>query len=384
MTQSLAHSAWLDENSTQTLSKGRVALHAILTAMEIGPEHDVLLPAFTCVVVPAAVTYRQARPVFYDADLSCWDSTPSEILRRLTPRTRAVIVQHSFGIPFDVPALRQRLPDNVYLIEDCAHTLTATVHGQPVGSMGHAAFTSAQWNKPTPVGLGGIARANTPSLARALAKTVQTHYRPPRATYATSLALLRVARTLFANPRAFWFAQDTYRRATELGIVKGSSDPSELTTVDPPRDYFMQMDTLSKRLLRKRISRLDEADRHQRAIAAFYFEYLRPLGYCAPSAPPTAECTWLRFPILVRDRARLLDHARAKRIELGDWFNAPLHPRNARRELFGYRPGQAPTTEAIARHVVNLPTHRQITFERAREIARCVTECADPISTEEL
>ena len=93
---------WLPGPAVQPFIKGRVALYAILRAAGIGPGDEVLVPGFTCVVVAAAVGYTGARPVFYDIDPDTYNGDPVQAAARITDRTRAVIVQHTYGMPADL------------------------------------------------------------------------------------------------------------------------------------------------------------------------------------------------------------------------------------------------------------------------------------------
>src|SRR5207302_4048887 len=78
-----------------SFAASRMALYAILEALGIGAGDEVIVPAFTCVVVPNAVRYRGATPVFVDIDRASWNIDPLAVERAITPRTRAVLVQHT-------------------------------------------------------------------------------------------------------------------------------------------------------------------------------------------------------------------------------------------------------------------------------------------------
>ena len=154
---------WLSSTHTRTFSKGRVALYALLRAAGIGPGDEVVLPGFTCVVVPAAVGYTGASPVYHDIDSRTFNGDPALAAAAIGPRTRALIVQHTFGLPADLGGLPQLCRERgVVLIEDCAHAIGATRDQRAVGTLGDAAFCSLQWSKPATIGLGGIARFNAP------------------------------------------------------------------------------------------------------------------------------------------------------------------------------------------------------------------------------
>src|SRR5207302_3872730 len=121
----------------------RMALYAILEALGVGAGDEVIVPAFTCVVVPNAVRYRRATPVFVDIDRASWNIDPLAVERAITPRTRAVLVQHTFGVPADLRAVaRVTAARGIAIIEDCAHLIGVSTEDGQLGTMGDAAFFS--------------------------------------------------------------------------------------------------------------------------------------------------------------------------------------------------------------------------------------------------
>jgi len=92
-------------------------------------------------------------------------------------------------------------------------------------------------------------------------------------------------------------------------------------------------------------------------IAELYNSELASWGIALQEKPAGVESVPLRVSVRVSERDALLETARRERIELGDWFNAPLHPSEAPQEAFSYVPGTCPHAENAARELVNLPTH---------------------------
>jgi len=214
---------WTDPARTVAYYKGRVALYAILEAMGIGPGDEVLIPGFTCFVVPAAVMYRGATPVYYDIDLATLNGSPRRASEQITQRTRAILIQHTFGRPADYKAFRQianqhRLP----IIEDCAHSMSVPTPDGPTGTLGDAAFTSLQWSKSVTTGLGGIARANVSNMASTLQRNA-ADYRAPSNRERITLGILAKLANLLLRPNLYWPAQSAYRTLARYGVVPGSS-----------------------------------------------------------------------------------------------------------------------------------------------------------------
>ena len=149
-------------------------LHLILASLGIGPGDEVILPAFTWVATANVIIYCGAKPVFADVDRLTNNISPDEVARRLTKRTKAVIVVHLFGLCADVDAIRAILPKRVKLIEDAACAAGASYKGKPAGTLGDAAAFSFHPRKSITTGEGGMVTTNDDELAE-LANKLRNH-----------------------------------------------------------------------------------------------------------------------------------------------------------------------------------------------------------------
>ena len=258
---------WLDCDRTFSFFKGRVALHAILEAARIGHGDEVVMPGFTCVVVPAAVRYRGATPRFYDIDIDTFNGDPGKAVSLISDRTRAVIVQHNFGYPCNLGDLVDHCRTRgILLIEDCAHAVGASWNGHPVGTLGDAAFCSLQWSKPATTGLGGIALINDPALIEAM-RVVKAAYSKPSLFDTTTLQILSWAYNRFYQPWIYWWARSAYRAIARFGFVHGSSSDSELTSGVMPTDYRMVYGEHRLHQARNALNRIGLDIEHRRRTA---------------------------------------------------------------------------------------------------------------------
>ena len=135
------------------VSSGTAALHLVLLAMGIGPGDEVILPTFVCTALLNAVNYVRAIPVLADIDLQTYNIDPDDVKKKLTPRTRAVIVPHMFGLPAEMNRLAAL---GIPIVEDCAQALGAAIEGRPVGTFGDAAIFSFYATKVIATGEGGM------------------------------------------------------------------------------------------------------------------------------------------------------------------------------------------------------------------------------------
>ena len=347
--------------------KGRVALHAILKAAGIGEGDQVLLPGFTCVVVPNAINYTGAEPVYVDISLTDFNLDPDQ-LPSPPDRARALMVQHTYGIPCAMePLLEYARRHDLLVIEDSCHTLGSRWRGEAVGTLGDAAFFSSQWSKPVTTGLGGWAVINDPRLAEAFRQVV-SEYRAPGTGEALMLELQYMAFSVLNQPRLFWAIQGLYRTLGKLGLAIGSSSGAELAC-ELPVDYQKAMHPTQEKRLRRLLKALPDHVRRRQENTALIVAGLQEAGLPTVALPSESEAVILRYPVLVADKPRVLAEARRRKILLGDWFLSPIHPNEDRWELAGYSPGSCPNAEYASRHVVNIPTGPGLT---PREISRII------------
>jgi perosamine synthetase len=151
-----------------SFATGRVGLYGILRSLGIGRGDEVLLPAPTHIVVANAIRYTGARPVYVDCELETFNIDFTHAASRVTPRTRALILQHGFGIPVDLDLASDIAERGLDLIEDCVHALGSTYQGRPLGTFGKAAFFSTEETKTTSTTMGGMVVTDDHELARSL------------------------------------------------------------------------------------------------------------------------------------------------------------------------------------------------------------------------
>ena len=139
------------------LSSGTAGLHLGLAALGIGEGDEVILPSFTFIAAANAVLYQRATPVFADIDPLTLNLDPASVARAVTPRTRAILVVHTFGCPADLdPILQLAARHGARVIEDACEALGAQYHGRPVGGFGDFGVFGFYPNKPITTGEGGM------------------------------------------------------------------------------------------------------------------------------------------------------------------------------------------------------------------------------------
>jgi perosamine synthetase len=149
-------------------------LHLILAAMNIGKGDEVLVPAFTWVATANVVLYCGATPIFVDVDPLTYNLNLNDIASKLTPKTKAIIVVHLFGLCVDMDTLKAIIPAAVKIIEDGACATGASYKGIAAGGLGDAASFSFHPRKSITTGEGGMVTTNDDKLAN-LANMLRNH-----------------------------------------------------------------------------------------------------------------------------------------------------------------------------------------------------------------
>jgi perosamine synthetase len=349
--------------------KGRVGLYAILRAMELNGDDEVILAGYTCVAVPNAIRFAGAKPVYADIVPGRFNLDPISVSQRITSRTRAIIVQHTYGIPADVEELKKIAEKKgLEIIEDCAHVLTGSSdRGKLIGSFGKAAFFSSQWSKPYTTGLGGIVITRDKTLAERLQRIQAMFENPPILQRAQLRTQYAVYRRLF-KPRLYWYAQKSLHVLSQIGLFVGSSNSGELIG-ERPSDIAWKMSSFQQRAGIEEIKKLELNSTHRQLLGRYYSETFRRHGWPVYSYLDSGETRLVRYPLEVANKADLLKESSRAGIELGSWFETPLHPLSLNdHHLLDYRLGSCPFAESAAAKVVNLPLHERVTKPDAERI----------------
>lgn len=145
---------------------GTAAIDTAVDALDLSPGDEVILPAFTIISCIAQIVRAGATPVLVDSDPATWNMDVDAIERHITPRTRAIMVVHIYGLPVDMdPVLALCEKHGLQLIEDAAESHGQTYRGRPCGSFGDISTFSFYPNKHVTTGEGGMVLTNDDNLA---------------------------------------------------------------------------------------------------------------------------------------------------------------------------------------------------------------------------
>lgn len=353
--------------------KARVALYAILKALSVHKDDEVILPGYTCVMDVNPIKYLGAKPVYVDIEPETFNIDVNLIEEKITENTKVIIAQHTYGYVCEMDTLLDIANHhNIIVIEDCCLSLGSTYKGRLAGTFGKAAYFSFQWNKPFTTGLGGMAVTKDRNLAHELEALQRSAAEPSKKEIFMLAAQLAVYRSL-VYPRTTAYAQQIFRVLTKKGAVVGSSSTDEFNPV-MANDFFKSMSTIQARAGLRQLKKIDKNITHRKAMAKLYDELLTAKGWPIRHYNPSIQDpVMVRYPIRIKEKQKSLADAARYGIELGSWFECPLHPIETPLDKYDYQTGMCPQAEKAAAEVVNLPLHPRASERTVRRTVDFIT-----------
>jgi dTDP-4-amino-4,6-dideoxygalactose transaminase len=362
-------SEMLPGHTAFTFESGRTSLHAILTAMDIRNGDEVLLQAYTCVAVPEPILWVGATPVFVDCDETLTMSIP-DLEKKITPKTKAIIVQHTLGMPAHLDAIIAiAKAHNLLVIEDCAHALGARYNNQIVGTFGDASFFSFGRDKVVSSVFGGVAATKHKALADEISK-IQSEY--PMPSYGWIFQQL-------LHPPIMWLGKKTYRFggilligiAKTFGITSKAVQSQEKQGIRPTFALKRMPNALALLALRQ-LKKLEHFNSHRQSLAKLYEQSLSSLAINHQLSTINSASIYLRYTIWTDKRAEIYTACKKEGILLGDWYDTAIAPRGVNYEKINYQQGSCPNAERIAKGTLNLPTDIHTGASDAKKIAKII------------
>ena len=168
---------YLDVPFTVGVSSGTAGLHLAMRALGIGEGDEVIVPSFTFIAAANAVAYERATPVFVDIDPATLNLDPIAVEAAITPKTRAILAVHTFGIPADLEQLSAiSARHNLLLVEDACEAIGAEWRGRKAGTIGDAGVFGFYPNKQITTAEGGMVVTRDASLAARI-RSLRNHGR---------------------------------------------------------------------------------------------------------------------------------------------------------------------------------------------------------------
>lgn len=337
-------------------SSGRVALYGLLKAFGISNGDEVLIQAFTCVAVPNSVLWAGATPIYADID-DTFNVAPADLEKKITKKTKAIIVQHTFGVYADLVTIAKiAKKHSLIIIEDFAHSLGMKALSGEAGffSFGRDKVISSIW------GGGAIinAKCQIPN-AKWKLKKIESEM-PNSSNYWVFQQLLHpIAFSVILTLYDVIIGKVLLVLLQKLNLLSIPVYPEEKHG-GRPNELFVTFPNALAILALNQLKKLDRFNKRRREIANYY---AKELGLSIAK-----EAIYLRFPILVENPRDLIEKAKKNGVLLGNWYHNIIDPAGVDLDAVGYTRGSCPNAEKAARHIINLPT--RVTLEQAKYVAQ--------------
>lgn len=358
-------------DSAISFVNARSALYAILHCLEINPNDEVILQAFTCVAVPNAIIATGAKPVYVDID-DTLNINPTKLERKITNKTRAIIVQHTFGIPADMSqiipiAKKYKIP----IIEDCAHTIGGEYKRKKLGTFGDAACFSFGRDKAFSSVFGGMAITSDKSLSQKL-RAYQKQKNYPSTFWVLHQLSYPIFSGLIINLfYALSVGKIFHFILRRLGYFsRYPVTPEEKRGEFNPREVKRFPNALAELALQQ-VKKLQMYNVRRKSIVSFYKEAISHVGLSLRLDDPYSL---LRFPMLVADKKKIKSYFAKHGIYIGDFYNQPIDPPNVSMDKVFYKKGSCPNAEKTAGAIINLPTYPTMTIKDAERVVEVLNE----------
>lgn len=149
------------------VGSGRMGMELLLKALSVGENDEVIVPAYSLKALPKLLKLKAIKPVAVDVEKDSFNICPKEIENKINASTKAIIATHIFGAPCNIEKIVEiARKHNVFVLEDCAHSLGAEFNGKQTGSFGDASFFSFDVIKPINTYGGGMVVTNDDDLAK--------------------------------------------------------------------------------------------------------------------------------------------------------------------------------------------------------------------------
>lgn len=341
-----AFAAWAGAPHAVAVSSCTAALHLALDALGLEPGDEVITSTLTFTATGATIIHAGARPVLADCTPDTLNIDPEDVVRKITPRTRAIVPVHYAGHPAPMDELlhiarAHRLP----IIEDAAHALPAAYRGRRIGTIGDITAFSFYATKNLTTGEGGMLTTADSAIAQRL-----------------------------ETRRLHGMSRNAWRRYSSAGAWRYD--------VSYPGFKYNMTDTAAAMGL-VQLRRLPALDRRRHQIAALYTQLLADIPQLQlPVSRPEVDHAWHLYVVRMRPeqlrihRDDVIEELKAAGVATSVHF-IPLHLHSYYSQAFGYRPEDFPVASAAAETILSLPLFTLISDDEVRYVAGTLRRILD-------
>lgn len=334
------------------VNSGRGAEYLILKALGIGKGDEVAIQAFTCVVVPNAILRTGAKPIYVDIG-DDYNIDPSDLEKKITKNTKAVIVQHTFGLPAEMNQIKQLAKKKkILVIEDCAHCLGGKYKNSLLGTIGDVSFFSFGRDKMISSVFGGMILCSKKTFCKKLKKEAANLTNPPKFWIIQQL-LHPIIFSAFVLPLYNLVLGRVILVLAQKAKILSKAVLEIEQECKWPDVFPRKMPSALSILAHNQLKKLAKFNKKRKRAAKIYYSALKDTDFILP---PKTNQPLLRFPVRHKKAKSLYQYAKNHGVLLGNWYDNVVAPcQNL--ESVGYKAGSCPNAELFSKTVLNLPTY---------------------------
>lgn len=332
-----------------SFSSGKSALYCTLFALGIN-NSEIILPAYTCVVVAHAVVLSRNIPVFVDISLENFNMDLNLLREQISPRTKVVIATSLFGYPIQVSEIKKACGKDILIIHDCALAPGVKYNGIDPSKDSDVTIYSFNVRKPISTLGGGMVTTDNEEIFKKLER-YRAHSRKGYSKIQQMRKLIFFLSQFLAFNSIIHGLVDLLAHRTNLldsFIVDYSEDMENL-----PDDYLKPLLNSQARIGTVQLEKYDDMIKKRQDIARFYCENLK-LGKSLVIPPITEGAIYSHYCIRVKNRREFIDKMRKSGISIGCYFDYSIPELKPYQR---YKNREFPNSLICSNEVVNLPNH---------------------------
>ncbi|MBI2013548.1 MAG: DegT/DnrJ/EryC1/StrS family aminotransferase [Candidatus Colwellbacteria bacterium] len=366
---------YLPAKHAWALRSARAALQIALSALELKQGDEVITQSYTCTAVPNAILATGGTPVYADIDENNFNISVQDLEKKINNRTRAIIVQHTFGIPAQMDKILEIAREHrIPIIEDCAHALGAEYQGKKLGTFGDMAIFSFGRDKVISSVFGGMITTNSGELSAKINTLTAPLKLPSRIWTIRQLLHPVLFYYLILPTYNIWIGKAVLEIVKRLGLISKAVQ-SEERRGKVARDTFGKIPNTLAELALHQFKKLERFNLHRRKLAEIYRKELSKVSNIKlPEPTAEANSIYLRYTIRIPIAKRLIKKGRKLGIILDDWYNPCIAPKGVDFTAVKYNPGACPIAERAASESLNLPTNILTSEEDALKITKIIKD----------
>ncbi|MDY6949982.1 MAG: aminotransferase class I/II-fold pyridoxal phosphate-dependent enzyme [Thermodesulfobacteriota bacterium] len=345
-----AFASWNGSKSAFAFMGGRVALSACIHALGLNPNDEVIVPGYTCVVVPNAFHFAGVKTVYADIELDTYGLDAGLIEEKLTSKTRAILLHHLYGLVCrdyeDILNIARK--HGLYVIEDCAQATGAIFKNRKVGNLGDVAFYSSEQSKVFTTIQGGLATTNDDTLAKGLKAYWDKAPYPAEALVQKQLQNVVMNYYTYKDPQRWWKGELLRLMHEDRRIVSTTKEEEKGIR---PSYYGSKMPAAIAAIGENQLKKIDKYNNIRRETAKKWDKWCDEKGYTPAFVVPHSIPVYLRYPVMVEAEKKRHTAWALKElgVSLGVWFVSNIHPASWPVE-------GCPNANQPVKHCVNFPT----------------------------